>query len=116
MTDQEVSNEQIYDLLKAQAQRLQVQEKRTDQLFEFLKEFKADFSQFKSDTHDNFSDTRADIRSLKRGQERLEDRTTSMEKKIDGIHISWNHKLIAGTIGTSAVISGIVAFAISTVS
>lgn len=95
MTEQTTTNEQIYELLK---------------------ELKTDFVQFKNDTHESFSDVRSDIRGLKRSQERLEDRTSRLEDKIDGIQVSWSNKLIAGTIGSSAAVSALVAFAISHVS
>ena len=94
----QITNEAIYELLKTQGDMLKMQSKRFDSVEKRI------------DGVDNrLADIKEEIRDVKIEQRDFRRRMDMVETKINGIHISWNNKLIAGVLGTSAVASALVA-------
>ena len=92
MPSEKISNEMIYELLKAQGHRLNEQSRRLD------------------DLHDQSKDLKSEIKDVKSEQRDSGKRLRSLEDKIDHIRISWSTRLISSILATSAVTSAIVAY------
>ncbi len=87
-----------------------------DQLYELLKEFKADMNQFKTEMYQFKSDTQRGLSQLDFDLRALDQRTQRLETKVDGIHVSWNHKLVGSVLATSVTASALVALLMQHVS
>lgn len=90
MTSQNVSNDMIYELVKAQDRNLQLIDKRLDQI-----------------------DKRLD--RLDDKMDHVDQRLRHVENSIDGIRISWSTRLVSSILGTSAITSAVVAYFISSI-
>ena len=97
MPSEKISNEMIYELLKAQSVR-------QDDFARRLDRFEKRFDQI---------DKRLD--RLEDKSDHLDQRVRSVEDKIDGIRVSWSSKLVSGILATSAVTSAIVVLVLTSV-
>ena len=88
-----------------------------EQLYDLLRDFKADSNRQFSEIRDDIKEVKRDLRETNQRLGRLEDRVEgindrvhSFEHKIDGIIISWSTRVVSGILGTSAVSAGAVAY------
>lgn len=92
MASEKISNETIYELLKAQGLQIDGFSRRLDQ---FDKRF-------------DHVDKRLD--RLEDKFDHIDQRVRSLEDKIDGIRVSWSTRLVSSILATSAVTSAVVAY------
>jgi len=85
--------------------RLDVQDRRMNDIYDLLKQ-----------QHEDLRDLKTDFRRLDDKFDRISQRVRSLEDKIDDIRMTWSTRLVGGILGTSAVTSAIVAYFITSIS
>ena len=108
MSSQKISNEMIYELLKKQSEDIRELRRDMNQKFDQVEKR---FNQV--DARLNGMDQR--LVAVEDKLERVSHRVYQLEDKVDGIRISWSTKLVGGILATSASVSAIVAFLMTSI-
>ncbi len=96
-------------------QKIDHLDQKLGQLYELMKDFKADTNRQFDRIDTRMGRIEEDVRVLDQRTQRLEQQTNQTQNelaqvtaKIGQIHVSWNHKLVGGVLATSVTASALV--------